>query len=187
MNGWSGEGLPGGTYTLYVQAMNNDGEIKSVDFEFVVDATPPAVQFVDEDGVPGVKYVDTYPTFYLKITDEESGIDMGNIFVDVFIVEPDGYSEHVEDEELLGTVTPSALTYDEDMGYFVAEFGEIYRDELPEEYSLDVVIYDGTFTNCNDDDCEYGDCRCYYDDARHTGVETLHCEEGRRRRACRRD
>jgi hypothetical protein len=54
------------------------------------------------------------------------------------------------------------MHYDSEMGYLIAEFGEIYRDELPEGLSLDVVVYNGDFTNCTDDDCEYGDCRCYY-------------------------
>jgi hypothetical protein len=156
------EGLPAGTYTLDIHAQNEMGDTEHVTHTFHVDATPPAVRFVDADGMPGPKYVDTYPTFYLHIDDEESGIDFDEIYLDVFIVEPNG--SKVEDEELLGTVTPSAMTYDAEMGYLIAEFGEIYRDELPEGYSLDVVIYNGEFTYCSDDDCEYGDCRCYYNE-----------------------
>jgi hypothetical protein len=169
--GWSGWGLPGGTYTLHIWAMNGVDEVKHREDTFMVDDTPPTVAFTDEMGTSGltVKYVDTYPVFYLKIEDDMSGVDLNEVYIDVFIVDPQGHMEDwgewdVEAEERLGTITPSAMTYDAECGIITAEFGEIYRDELPEGLSLDVVVYNGTFTSCNDDDCEYGDCRCYYNE-----------------------
>jgi hypothetical protein len=165
-DGWSGIGLPGGTYDLHIWAMNGAGETKHLEHTFMVDATAPTITFTDKDGAYGtVKTVDTHPIFYLMIEDYESGMDLDEVYIDVFVVDPDAaYTEHVEDEERLGTITPSAMTYDPVSGLLIADFGEIYRDDLPEGLSLDVVVYNGHFTNCVDDDCEYGDCRCYYND-----------------------
>ncbi len=163
-DGWSGIGLPGGTYDLHIWAMNGAGETKYLEHTFMVDATAPTIAFTDKDGAyVTVKTVDTHPIFYLMIDDDESGVDLDEVYIDVFVVDPDAaYGEHVEDEERLGTITPSAMTYDPVTGLLIADFGEIYRDDLPEGLSLDVVVYNGHFTNCVDDDCEYGDCRCYY-------------------------
>jgi hypothetical protein len=122
---------------------------------FTVDATPPHVAFVGE-------YVAPNPSFHLTLTDMESGVDESMVYLDVFAVEPGGHE--TEDEELLGTATPSAMDFSMGEGGVTVNFGDmVYHQTLPHGMSIDVVVYDGYYENYTGE-CSYGECRRYPND-----------------------
>ncbi|MHA1812344.1 MAG: hypothetical protein ACTSYX_02805, partial [Candidatus Thorarchaeota archaeon] len=144
--GWSGYGLPGGTYTLDIYAVNNAGDSEHLEHTFKVDATVPVVDFVGE-------YVAPDPSFSLTITDTESGIVCDSIYIDVFAVKPGTGNEY---EDFLGTLTPTSC----DPATGVVEFDNVvFGGTLDDGRAIDVVLYGGTYTVTGS--CSYGDCRTY--------------------------
>jgi hypothetical protein len=102
------------------------------------------------------------PSFHLTLTDGESGVDRSKVYLDVFAVAP--YGSDTEYEELLGTAYPSAMEFTEGEGSVFVNFGDmVYHGTLPHNMSIDVVVYDGNYTNYTGD-CSYGECRRYEND-----------------------
>jgi hypothetical protein len=128
---WSG--LPGGQYTITFRAMNKVGGDSTRVATFNVDATKPTVAFTGA-------YACANPSFELQVSDPKSGIDAETIFLDVYAVKAGGYG--TEDKEFLGTLTPSAMTYNEETGVVVAD-GMTFGNTLSDGMSIDVVVYDG--------------------------------------------
>ncbi|RLF43906.1 MAG: hypothetical protein DRN29_09345, partial [Thermoplasmata archaeon] len=148
--GWSGYGLPGGTYTLDIYAVNNAGDSKHLEHTFVVDATAPAVDFIGT-------YIAANPTFFLDLSDAESGVDEETIFMDIYAVRHSGYE--TEYKEYLGTATPSSMQFDWDEGVVTVTFDQMtYGFTLADEMAVDVILYDGDVTMRIDD----GDASSYY-------------------------
>ncbi len=146
--GWDGHGLPAGTYTLDVWAMNYAGVVKHRQFTFKVDRTAPAVDFAGT-------YVAPNPSFTVKVTDTQSGIVCDSMFLDVFAVVPD---PECECDEYLGTLTP--ISCNTETG--VVKFGNVtFHTTLNHEMAIDVVLYDGNYTWSG---CDYGECRNYEKD-----------------------
>jgi hypothetical protein len=160
------DGLPAGTYTLNISAQNEMGDQEDLTYVFKIDATPPAVSFIG-------KYVMKDPEFTLTVTDDESGVNTGSIFLDIYGVRPDDdecCDYDTEHEDYLGTATPTAMEYDDTEGGYTVTFGDMaYGGTLADGMSIDVVVYDGTYTSSN---CEYGECRQY-----HTDDGVLDCAE----------
>ncbi len=165
--GWTGYGLPGGTYTLDVYAINNAGDPKHLQHTFKVDATAPAVDFIGT-------YVAANPTFFLDLSDNESGVDEETVFMDIYAVRAHGYE--TEYKEYLGTATPSSMQFDWDEGTVTVTFDQMtYGFTLDDGMSVDVILYDGDVTMridegeassyynyfCDDDDQQ---CRGYLED-----------------------
>ncbi|MFH1311640.1 MAG: FlgD immunoglobulin-like domain containing protein [Candidatus Eisenbacteria bacterium] len=151
-------GLPAGTYTLDITAQNEMGDTEYLTYTFMVDATAPDVDFIGE-------YVMKDPVFTLTVTDDESGVETGSIFLDIYGVTPDDdfcCDYDTEHEDYLGTATPTALEFDPVTGGYTVTFGKMaYGGTLRDGMSIDVVVYDGTYTSSN---CEYGECRQYHTD-----------------------
>jgi hypothetical protein len=146
------KGLPAGVYTLDIWAQNKMGDTEHLTHTFTVDATAPKVAFVGN-------YVAPNPSFQLTLTDLQSGVDEDMVYMDVFAVAP--YGSDTEYEELLGTATPSAMEFEEGEGSVMVNFGDmVYHNTLPDNMSIDVVVYDGTYENYSGD-CSYGECRRY--------------------------
>ncbi|MGQ9604296.1 MAG: hypothetical protein ACUVUU_08860 [bacterium] len=146
---WDGNGLPAGTYTLDVWAMNNAGMIKHSQFTFKVDRTAPVVDFKGE-------YVALNPSFEVKITDTESGIMCDSIYLDIFreqVCDSCDYFEHY-----MGTLTP--ISCDRETG--IVKFGNMVFDKtIGHEMAIDVVLYDGNYIARDYYGCAYGNCRQY--------------------------
>jgi hypothetical protein len=159
---WYGDivsnGLPAGTYTLDITAQNEMGDTENLVHTFMVDATPPDVDFKG-------KYVMKDPEFTLWVYDDESGVETGSIFLDIYGVDPDDdfcCDYDTEHEDYLGTATPTAMEFDEVTGGYMVTFGDMaYGGTLRDGMSIDVVVYDGTYTSSS---CEYGECRQYHTD-----------------------
>jgi hypothetical protein len=163
------DGLPAGTYTLTIKALNLIGDLKTLTDTFIVDAAKPTVEFVG-------KCVAANPSFTLRVADAHSGVDFGTVYLDVFAIQPgDSYYSGTEEKEYLGTATPSAMTYDEETGYVTFDhmnFGQTLSDGM----SIDVIVYDGhlpfdyynegwytgqvVYDGC--DDFDDHQCRYYY-------------------------
>ena len=131
------KGLPGGVYTVTIKAMNNVGDAKVVVTTFNVDATKPVVEFTGA-------FVCANPSFHLVVTDLESGVDPETIFLDVYAVKAGGYG--TEQRQFLGTITPSAMTYNPETGVVIAD-GMAFGNTLSDGMSIDVVVYDGNLVS----------------------------------------
>ena len=161
---WSG--LPGGVYTLKIEALNTIGDRKTLTDVFTVDAGVPTLDFAGT-------YVAANPSFSLDVHDALSGVDPTTVFLDVYAINSQGYQ--TENKEYLGTATPSAMTYDSETGEVTFQhmtFGETLSDGM----SIDVIVYDGhlpfdyyeegwyggqvLYNGCNDSDDHQ--CRYYY-------------------------
>jgi hypothetical protein len=153
------DGLPAGTYTVDITAQNEMGDTENLTYTFKVDATPPDVDFVGE-------YVMKDPEFTLTVTDLESGVETGSIFLDIFGVEPDDdycCDYDTEHEDYLGTATPTAMDFDPVSGGYTVTFADMaYGGTLADGMSIDVVVYNGSYHTGGD--CSYGECRKYDSD-----------------------
>jgi hypothetical protein len=130
---WSG--LPGGVYTLKIEALNSIGDKKSLTTQVTVDAGAPTVDFVGA-------YVAANPSFTLHLADAQSGVDPQSVFLDVYAIKPGGTG--AETKQLLGTATPSAMTFDKGTGGVTVSFGDmVYHGTLGDNMSIDVIVYDG--------------------------------------------
>jgi hypothetical protein len=130
------DGLPAGTYTVTIKALNLIGDLKTLTDTFIVDAAKPTVDFIGT-------CVAANPSFTLNVADAHSGVDFETVFLDVYAIQPGGsYYEGTEEKEYLGTATPSAMSYDEEYGEVTFEhmtFGQTLSDGM----SIDVIVYDG--------------------------------------------
>ncbi|MFZ1946001.1 MAG: FlgD immunoglobulin-like domain containing protein [bacterium] len=118
------DGLPAGTYTVTITAMNEVGDKKTVTDTFMVDAVKPTVNFAGT-------YVAPNPSFVINVADHQSGIDPETIFLDIYSTQ---YC-------FLGTATPTGMTYDDEAG--TVTFDQMTFDQtLGDGMSIDVVVYD---------------------------------------------
>ncbi|HVP58087.1 MAG TPA: FlgD immunoglobulin-like domain containing protein, partial [bacterium] len=151
-------GLPGGQYTLKIEALNAVGDKKSLTDVFTVDAGVPTVDFAGT-------YVAANPSFTLNVGDALSGVDPATVFLDVYAIRANGYQ--TENKEYLGTATPSAMSYD---GGTVTFGNMTFHETLGDNMSIDVIVYDGhvpsdtgtqvIYNGCTDEDDHQ--CRSYY-------------------------
>jgi hypothetical protein len=130
------EALSCGNHSLILVAWNEQAQIDTATYDFVVDCVAPTVVFENS-------YVSKNPTIEFNVSDDLSGVDFSSIHVDVVAIQlndTSGANPH-QDENLffLQTFFPDQLTVDENGDVTIPT-----TFELEDERAIVVIIYNGS-------------------------------------------
>jgi len=128
----------GDGYAASATAQNYNIQTCTATMEFMVDATPPTVQFADSVGA----YVGKNPHFCIYFNDTEAGLDKSSIYIDIYGDETT--SPDPNQHQAIGTVTPAMLNWINDTTVCVDGTFEYYGGYLH------VYVYGGRDCLCSD-------------------------------------